>query len=204
MRLTAALSGELSQVLKSEIKTGEVAAFAGMDRATIGLKDELRGQITGAGMGKRLANTWRSKTYPDDHKSLKPAGFIWSKAPEIVSAHAEGATIRARNGTYLAIPLPAAGKRGRGKITPTAWERANGQRLRFVSRRRGGALLVAENARLTKAGVAVSRKAKGKARYMVPVFVLVPQVTLKRTLDIGGPADKWAGRVAGLIAAAWR
>ena len=204
MRLSAALRGELGKLIKDELRAGEAAAFGGMDRATQGLKGDLRGQITGAGLGKRLANTWRSKTYPADRRSLKPAGFLWSKAPEIVRAHAEGATIRARSRTYLAIPLPAAGKRGRSKITPMAWERAHGQRLRFIPRRRGGALLVAASARLTKSGIAVGRKAKSAAKYQVPVFVLVPQVVIKGKFDIGAAAEKWASRIPGLIASAWK
>lgn len=205
MNLAAVVIGSLSKMIKEEIDKGERAASSGMATATEGLKGELRDQITGAGLGKRLANTWRSKTYPADRKSLKPAGFIWSKAPEIVSAHAEGATIRAHRTRFLAIPLPAAGKRtGRGKITPADWERAHGQRLQFIYRRRGNSLLVATNARLTKAGKAVARKAKGAAKYSVPIFVLVPQVTLRRRMDIDHAVDKWGGKIPSLVAAGWR
>lgn len=205
MKLTAEIISKLDKGIREELKRGEIAAFSGVDRATQGLKEELRGQITGAGMGKRLANTWRSKTYPDDRRSLKPAGYIWSKAPEIVLAHAEGATIKSRTGGYLAIPLPAAGRRGgTAPLTPREWERAHGQQLRFVGRRRGGALLVAENARLTKSGLARTRKAKGAARISVPIFVLVPQVTLKRKLNIDTPIKKWGDRIPSLVAAAWK
>jgi hypothetical protein len=33
----------------------------------------------------------------------------------------------------------------------------------------------------------------------VPIFLLVPQVTLKKSLDVGGAARKWAGRLPGLV-----
>jgi aspartyl-tRNA(Asn)/glutamyl-tRNA(Gln) amidotransferase subunit A len=46
---------------------------------------------------------------------------------------------------WLAIPTSAAGKSTRGgRITPGEWERRTGLRLRFVYRRRGPSLLVAE------------------------------------------------------------
>ena len=158
--------------MKAEIKAGESAAFVGVDAATQGCKGELRGQVTGAGLGKRLANTWRSRSYPADRRSLKPGGFIWSKAPTIVTAFAYGATIRAKSGGFLAVPLPAAGKHGDGRkrITPGGWERAHGQRLRFVYRRGRASLLVADNARLNTRGRAVARKGKGRARMTIPIF----------------------------------
>jgi hypothetical protein len=206
MRLGVALRGDLDKVMRAEIKAGESAAFAGVDAATQGCKAELRGQVTGAGLGKRLANTWRSQTYPADRRSLKPGGFVWSKAPAIITAFAYGARIRSRRGGYLAIPLPAAGTRGDAgkKITPGGWERATGQRLRFVYRPSGPSLLVADNARLAKSGRAVARKGKGRARATIPIFILVPQVTLKRRLDVEAAARKWGGKIPDLVAAAWR
>ena len=119
--------------------------------------------MTGAGLGKRLANTWRSRSYPEDRRSLKPGGFIWSKAPTIVTAFAYGASIRAKSGGFLAVPLPAAGKHGDGRkrITPGGWERAHGQRLRFVYRRGRASLLVADNARLNNPGPRGSAQGQG-------------------------------------------
>lgn len=122
MRVSAAIRGDLAEMMKAERRKGEAATFAGVDQATQGLRLDLRKQITGAGMGQRLANTWRSKTYPPDRQSFKPGGSVWSKAPKIVSVFATGATIRAKNRRFLAVPLPAAGKRSRGaKLTPAGW-----------------------------------------------------------------------------------
>lgn len=208
MRLIVAVVGSMKRIMEAERKAGEAAAFAGVDAATQGMKGELRGQIERAGLGRRLANTWRSKTYPADRRSLKPGGFVWSKAPEIVSTFAEGAKITAKNGQFLAIPLPAAGKYadGRKRVTPGSWERAHGQRLRFVYRRGRNSLLVAEGARLNTRGVAVARKGKGSATrgVTIPIFVLVPQVRIRKRLDIDAAVDKWGGMVPTLIAAAWR
>ena len=97
-----------------------------------------RGQITGAGLGQRLARTIRSEQYPKGQPSLNAAALVWSKAPDIVSAHDTGPMIRSRNGFWLTIPTAAAGKSRRGgRISPVEWERRTGLRLRFVYRRSG-------------------------------------------------------------------
>ena len=102
--------------------------------------------------------------------------------------------------------MPAAGKHGDGRkrITPGGWERAHGQRLRFVYRRGRASLLVADNARLQSPGRAVARKGKGRARMTIPIFVLVPQVTLKKRLDVEGAAHKWGAAIPELVAGAWQ
>jgi hypothetical protein len=50
------------------------------------LKAELRGaeRAVTAGLGQRLANTWRSRTYPEGQQSVAAAGFVWSKAPNLI------------------------------------------------------------------------------------------------------------------------
>jgi hypothetical protein len=66
---------------------------------------------------------------------------------------------------WLAISTPAAGKAlGGRRITPAAWERKTGLRLRFIYRTVGASLLVAP----------VGRRGAGVAR--APIFLLVPQV----------------------------
>ncbi|MDX9862649.1 MAG: DUF6441 family protein [Rhodospirillales bacterium] len=212
MRLSAAIEGDLTRFLADELKAGEEAVTAGIREATNGLKLELRQQIVGAGLGRRLANTWRSEVYPKGQNSISAAGLVFSKAPNIVRAYADGALIRSKHGLFLAIPTPAAGRYGDGrkKITPGGWERAHGQRLRFVYRRRGPSLLVAENLRaLTgkrggfgKASASALRTGRGLAT--VPMFILVPQVTIRKRLDVAGTAAKWHAALPGLVVRNWR
>ena len=57
MKLQAAIRGDLQALLKAELRGAERAVTAGVRAATLGLKAELRAQVTGAGMGTRLANT---------------------------------------------------------------------------------------------------------------------------------------------------
>ena len=67
-------------------------------------------QITGAGLGRRLANSIRNQTFPRAGESLDAAALVWSKAPVIVGAHDTGPLIRSKDGFYLAIPTEAAGR----------------------------------------------------------------------------------------------
>ena len=130
MKLIAALAGNLDQMLADEVRIAEQAVTHSIREATDGLKTELRSQVTGAGLGQRLANTWRGEVYPKGKLSIKAAGLVYSRAPVIVGAHDQGATIRSKDGFWLAIPLPAAGKGPRGKrMTPGLWEKLRGQRL---------------------------------------------------------------------------
>jgi hypothetical protein len=75
-------------------------------------------------------------------------------------------------------------------------------RLRFVYRRGGPSLLVAENVRLNAKGVASpNRRRSGQASAVI--FLLVPQVSLRKRLDIGRAGSAWAARVPSLIAQNW-
>jgi Family of unknown function (DUF6441) len=73
-------------------------------------------------------------------------------------------------------------------------------------------LLVADSVRLSSWGRAARNKGRrGDAgftqlvgRTTVPIFVLVPQATLKKRLDVEAAGRKWARHLPGLIGAAWR
>ncbi|GGO16124.1 hypothetical protein GCM10007972_24810 [Iodidimonas muriae] len=211
MRLEAALTGDLGRMMAAEIKAAEQAVTTGMRAATDGLKTELRSQITDAGLGARLARTWRGETFPKGRTSIAAAGFVWSKAPGIVRVYEEGAVIRSTKGFFLAIPTEAAGKFGDGaeKITPGGWERRNGQRLRFIFRRGAPSLLVADlRARTGKRGgfgrASATALRTGRGLTTVPIFILVPQVSLKKRLDVAGAAARWQARLPGLVVRNWR
>jgi hypothetical protein len=135
---------------------------------------------------------------------LNAAALIWSKAPVIVGAHDTGPLIRSKDGFWLAIPTAAAGLGPRGgKITPGEWERRRGLRLRFVYRRRGPSLLVAEG-RLNSKGLGVaSRSRTGRGMATVPIFLLVSQVKLAKRLNLARDAKHAQEAVPGLIVANW-
>jgi hypothetical protein len=140
VKLTLGIKPHLVAIMAAEITAGERAVTAAMREAGSGLKLSWRGQITGAGLGPRLANSIRSQVFPKAGVSLNAAAVVWSKAPIIIGSHDTGPLIRSKNGFWLAIPTPAAGKGlGGRRITPGAWERKTGLRLRFVYRRSGTA-----------------------------------------------------------------
>jgi len=196
--------GDIGAMMAAEIKAGEKAVTKAVADAGTGLKSAWRGQITGAGLGARLARTIRSEQFPKSKDSLSAAALVWSNAPVIIGAHEEGPLIRSRNGFWLAIPTPAAGKSTRGgRITPGEWERRRGVRLRFVYRPRGPSLLVAEG-RLNSRGLAVGSRSKtGRGATTVPIFLLVPQVKLRKRLDLARDAKAAQDAIPGAIVANW-
>ncbi|ALI55974.1 DUF6441 family protein [Celeribacter marinus] len=204
MKLGLEITPDLVAVMAAEIKAGEKAVSAAMREAGTDLKSAWRGQITQAGLGRRLSNSIRSQTYPRSGDSLKAAALVWSKAPQIIGAHDAGPLIRSKDGFWLAIPTPAAGRGLRGgRITPGEWERRRGLRLRFVYRRRGPSLLVADG-RLNNRGQGVASRSKaGRGRSTVPIFLLVPQVKLRKRLNLERDADRVQAAVPGLIVANW-
>jgi len=81
-----------------------------MCEAGTGLKTAWRGQLTGAGLGRRLANSIRLATYPRAGASLNAAALVWSKAPVIVGAHDTGPLIRSKDGSgWPFLPRPPGG-----------------------------------------------------------------------------------------------
>jgi hypothetical protein len=188
------------------------AATEAMRETTPGALAEIREQTTDAGMGQRMANTWRGRVYPDkgaSRHSLEPAGYIWSRAPDIADAFARGATIRPLGGRrFLWIPteaVPVARGRytGSGRIkrlpmTPEEVETAYDQDL-FYRRGRQGRVLAfvnvvrSKNQRAWRQGTK-RRLAQGRALEQILMFVLVPQVKMPRLFDLDGVARRWAAR----------
>ena len=210
---------DLGKALAETEKDIERAVTSGMRDAADGLKQDLREDVVAAGLGERLSRTWRGKTFPELGESAEAAAYVWSRAPKIVDAYDRGVVIRRNSsknnwrGLFLAIPTAAAGKSGRSavgsreKITPEGWQRRTGLKLRFVYRRGRPSLLVADDARINTRGLAArNRRKTGKIPAnlaSVIVFILVPQVALKKRLDVEGAAKRQAARVPSLIARHW-
>ena len=204
MKLDLNITGNIVVAMRAEVLAGEKAVTTAMQDAGAGLKADWRGQITGAGLGQRLARTIRAANYPKGQPSLNAAALVWSKAPVIIGTHDTGPLIRSKDGFWLAIPTPAAGKGARGRrLSPGEWERRRGLRLRFVYRRTGPSLLVAEG-RLNSRGLGVASRSKtGRGKATVPIFLLVPQVKLAKRLNLARDAERAQAAVPGLILANW-
>ena len=210
MKFTLTIVGSLKADMEAEVRRTEQSAVAGVREGSAGLKGELRQQVVSAGFGPRLARTWRDRVYPN--KGYDAAALVWSKAPQIIRAFDEGAVIRSRKGFWLAIPTPAAPKRGVGvnkRINPSNFPEHRFGKLRFVYRANGPSLLVVDAVRVNASTGRVGRQAKGGAYTKsggvrsgvatVPMFFLVPQVRMPKRLDVARAAERWAGRVPALI-----
>ncbi|MGE0154807.1 MAG: DUF6441 family protein [Reyranellaceae bacterium] len=225
MKIIAEVLGSVAQAI--EEAEGEIGARVRLATArhTERLKQRLRQDVLAAGMGRRMANTWQSQVYPaGGRRTLSPAGYVYSRAPMIISGFSEGATIRGKDGQWLAIPTGAVPYGGNGlasvrssrqkKQTPQEVEATYNRELRIV-RPRGGegrfAFLVMDG--LTRAkGRAGGRgrfrlRTSGRARQgrteeSVIMFVLVPQVRLKKLFDLAASADRAASDLQAELASA--
>jgi hypothetical protein len=116
-------------------------------------------------LARRLGNSIRLATFPKGGESLNAAALVWSNAPVIVGAHDTGPLIRSKDGFWLAIPTPAAGK---STCAAAASPPANGNAARAAAALHlsppGPSLLVAEG-RLNSKGRPWRRKSKtGRGR----------------------------------------
>ena len=212
MKLDIHVDGDLSAVLEAEIVAAEKAVTIGVTRRGEALKAAWRAQVTRAGLGQRLANAIRASRYPRSGESISAASLVFSRAAEITDAFDRGVLIRSRLGFWLAIPTAEAGSRGigRARITPLGWERRTGMRLRFVYRRGRPSLLVADDARVNARGLATAKRGRRRRDGMltgaqtVVIFLLVPQVRLKKRLDLERDASAAAAALPAAILAAWK
>jgi hypothetical protein len=208
LRLLAALQGNLKEEMAAEVKTAQQAVSQGIQQATDGLKGELRGQIVTAGLGQRLAGSWQGKVYPRGGHSLNAAGYVYNKAPDIVRAFNDGVTIRSTHGRFLAIPTQYVIRQKNRRISPRDFEEA-GIPLRFIPPQgaRKVGLLVADNFRVTSKGRArvasPTALRTGRGLASIIMFVLVPQVSIRKRLDIDSVAQKWIDKLPQLVVEAW-
>ena len=209
MKLAAILARSLQADLQAELRGIERAVTSGTRDAGRGLRTELRRQVISAGLGQRLAASWRDKHY--DNPGLDAASLVYTKAPQIIRAFDEGAVIRSRRGRFLAIPTQNAPRKGTDgkRIRPSTFPEHRFGPLRFVPRSSGPSLLVVDGVRASvgrKTGALRGfRRATDRARHSgaglttVVMFVLVPQVKLRKRLDVARAAEHWSAQLPALI-----
>ena len=232
MRIEAVI-GDLRRVLAAEVAAGERAATQAVRTETEALKRELRGQVIAAfgGKARGIANAWRSAIYPRSGVSLRAAGLVWTKVPDVIDAFERGALIRPKGGhRFLAIPTgfnAARGQRGRGdkglRVTPAQMVASGQGFLRPFKSGRGFVWCLPlrqgeqtgrrRRTRLIAGGMAEVATANRKGREawarglleqgLVPMFLLLPQVQLAKRLDVKGAADRAGARVPWRFVSLW-
>ena len=147
MKLAATIARSLQAGMQAELRDIERAVAGGTRDAGRGLRTELRRQVASAGLGQRLANSWRDKHYPN--QKLDAAGLVYTKAPQIIRAFDEGAVVRSKRGRFLAIPTENAPRRGTDgkRISPSTFPEHRFGPLRFAPRSKGPTFLVADGLR---------------------------------------------------------
>ncbi len=233
MRLAARIVGDLRQVLAAEVRAGERAAMTAIRAETEQVKQELRRQVTSSfgGNARGIANAWRSMIFPRSGQSLRPAGLVFTKVPNVIDAFERGALIRAKGGRkFLAIPTgfnAARGRRGRGekglRVTPAQMVASGQGFLRPFQSGRGFVWCLPlrqgeqtgrrRRTRLIAGGVAEVGTGNRKGREawaqgmleqgMVPMFLLLPQVKLPKRLDVKDAADRALHRLPGRVVRTW-
>jgi hypothetical protein len=209
MKLTATIIRSVEADMQAELRHVERAVASGTREAGRGLKAELRRQVASAGLGQRLANSWRDKHYPN--QKLDAASLVYTKAPQIIRAFDESAVIRSRRGRFLAIPTDNAPRKGTDgrRISPSAFPEHRFGPLRFVPRPTGPSLLVVDGLRASfsrqTGELRGFRRATDRARRggqgltTVVMFLLVPQVKLSKRLDVARAAEHWSAQLPALI-----
>ncbi|MEI8397213.1 MAG: DUF6441 family protein [Rhodospirillaceae bacterium] len=214
MRVTLTLGGNAAAQLRQEAQTLIAAASDAVAEATTSLQEKLRSQVVAAGLGSRLANTWRSKINPPTGSIV--SGAVWTAAPLIIQGFDDGSTIVARNGSsWLAIPTANVPPRARGTkapgghprrlMTPVEVEAAFNRDLRAILPPGGRVgYLVMDQLVAARSGrgfrqATGRRLAQGRSARAVLMFVLVPQVTLSKRLDIAGALAAIEAEFPGMI-----
>jgi len=216
--LAAEIEKELARDITASVREGTEA-----------LKGLVRGATERAFRGNRLPKAWRGNVYPKGQDSVDAAGYVAVRgsAAAIIETALKATVIRARGGRWLAIPTEAAGKFGlkrgangmgatvnkrgaRERITPGGFERRTGMKLRFQYEggKKGGrrAFLIADQAMLGPGRVARPYRSKGRgSRLYGPAgqsfvaFILVPQITTQKRMDLETLAEQAGSKTAGLI-----
>jgi Family of unknown function (DUF6441) len=209
MKLTATIIRSVEADMQAELRHVERAVASGTREAGRGLKAELRRQVASAGLGQRLANSWRDRHYPN--RKLDAASLVYTKAPQIIRAFDEGALIRSRRGRFLAIPTDNAPRKGTDgkRISPSTFPEHRFGALRFVPRPNGPSLLVVDGLRASfsrKTGelrgfrrATEPARRSGQGLTTVVMFLLVPQVKLRKRLDVASAAEHWSAQLPALI-----
>jgi Family of unknown function (DUF6441) len=209
MNLVATIARSLQADMQAELRDIERAVASGTREAGRGLRTELRRQVTSAGLGQRLANSWRDRHYPN--QQLDAASLVYTKAPQIIRAFDEGAVVRSKQGRFLAIPTENAPRRGTNgkRISPSTFPDHRFGPLRFVPRPNGPSLLVVDGLHASfsrqtgelrgfrRATESARRGSQGLAT--VVMFLLVPQVKLRKRLDVTRAAERWSAQLPALI-----
>lgn len=199
LRLKEVKEGLITEIL--------IAATDATHAATRALEREVEA-ITRSVVPGNAWRAWKSEVFPRAGRpSYNPVGTLFvnggSRSRGMMAYWTKPGENRAKDGFWLAIPLPAAGQQTRGRmLTPGEWERRTGMRLQFVYRPgKSYALLVAEGTAASNNSGALRkltarRAAQGRSSETVPIFVLIPVQRFANRVSLEAPIARAADTMA--------
>lgn len=205
-------------------KDFETAVTGAMGQSTQAMLEDVRSETAFALRGNKMAKTWRARTYPTGGVSAEATGWVYTRAAKLIQVFSTGAVIYARNRRFVAFPTEEAGRYGlklgstrtghrpgdRERNNPKAFERLTGLKLRFVPRKDGGAVLIADKAMLSRGRIREYRSRGRGSRLYGPsgqsfvAFILEPHVRIEKRLDLDAIADRGAARFPVFLERSWR
>lgn len=166
----------------------------------------------------KLPTTWRIKIFPESAEihTLTPSAFVYSNAPQIISAHANGETIRPKDGRrYLAIPTEAVPTTTGGRKQSYSEVAAAYGPFGFARGRNGSIVVYGQAHRIDKAASSASERRRTRTYVKTPrrgvaagaaervaFFVLVRSVTLRQRIDLKSIVDRARPAFASAVQAA--
>jgi hypothetical protein len=201
----SALRGEFAAELQKIEQPIAKAATAAVREAAELAKTEGRASIAAAGFGRKWQNALRSKVYPPNRDSLRPAALIYHKVP-YARVFEEGAVIRGKPLLWLPLPNTPMGAGGR-RIPANKFRQEVGMPL-YTIQRPGKPPMLGANVRMTgaRAGKAISlgllrrgRNPGGKGTvHLVPLYVGVEVASIGKKFGIFDAIRRAAARLPAL------
>lgn len=204
-----ATKGQFTAAMSQHQRDMRDAAAAAMIETVGQVKREGRGAILSGGLGPRFSNALRVNVYPTQQRTVDVAAYVFHKIP-YAGVFERGATIA--GSPLLWLPLPSVPLRvGRRRVTAGNYRELIGAPLISMRRPGGRPLLgavVAANAvgrggrfsaaqlrggrRIQARAVFGGRRAARRATQVVPLFVGIPAVQLRKRFDLQSVFDRGA------------
>jgi len=186
---TAKLAADSDKLVRGYLSAGTLAVGGATKKLERALEAATRAAVPG-----RLWRAWGSQAFPRTGPAKNPVGTVFvngsARSRGAIAFWTQPGAIRGKQGQFLAVPLPAAGSRGRARdLTPGEWERAHpDMRLQFVYRPGRASLLVAVGTVNGRSGtfrqLTERRAASGRGSATVPIFVLLPLVKFRNAVAV--------------------
>lgn len=207
MRISVKADEDINKIVDDMGKRIKDAFRNGVTKTTVDWKNSLRNKVRSAGLGNRLPNAISAKIYPKPSvPTFNPVGFISFRTEVLFRVFTQGAVIRSSKGMFLAIPTENAPKQGIGgkRISPSNFPEHVYGPLQFIYRKGRPSLLIVNNARVGQTGRVRSNIRTNRAggrytslagRQSVVMFILVPQVTIRKRFDLDEDRWHWLNRL---------